>query len=98
MIDIAHTPNGDIELGTGDLVYAESTEQHQQDILVADQGHYKEFPETGVGIMNFLQDNDPENLLRTIRKQFTKDGIKVRHIGIEQNQIHVTAGYENNHS
>ena len=96
MIDIAQTSGGDIELVNGDLTYNESTEQHQQDILVADQGHYKEFPDTGVDILNFLQDTDPENLLRTTRKQFTKDGMKVRHIGIKHNYIDVKAEYEDN--
>lgn len=98
MIDIAQTSGGDIELATGDLTYNESTEQHQQDILIADQGHYKEFPDIGVGILNFLHDTDPENLLRTTRKQFTKDGMKVRHIGIKNNQIDVKAEYEDNNS
>lgn len=96
MIDIAQASGGDIELASGDLAYNESTEQHQQDILVADQGHYKEFPDMGVGILNFLQDTDPENLLRTTRKQFTKDGMKVRHIGIKYGQIDIKAEYEDN--
>lgn len=96
MIDIAQTTDGDIELVNGDLEYNESTEQHQQDILIADQGHYKEFPDTGIGILNFLQDSDPENLLRNTRKQFTKDGMRVRHIGIKYGQIDVKAEYEDN--
>lgn len=35
MIDIGHTANGDIDLQAGDILYAESTGQHQRDILLA---------------------------------------------------------------
>ncbi len=98
MIDIAHTSDGDIELATGDLAYNESSEQHQQDILVADKGHYKESPDMGVGILNFLQDTDPENLLRTTRKQFAKDSMKVQKIAITQGKINVDARYEDSKS
>ena len=98
MLDIKQTANGDVHLETGDLVYSESTEQHQQDILIADKGHYKESPDMGVGILNFLQDNDPENLQRTTRKQFVKDGMKVEKISIKQGSVSTTARYESGNS
>ncbi|MCM1031865.1 MAG: hypothetical protein NC410_10560 [Oscillibacter sp.] len=98
MLDIKQTADGDVHLETGDLVYSESTEQHQQDILIADKGYYKESPDMGVGILNFLQDNDPENLLRTTRKQFVKDGMKVEKINIKQGSVSTTARYESSKS
>lgn len=95
MLDITHTPDGDIELGTGDMAYSESTNQHKRDIVLADKGHYKEVPEAGVGAANFVHDTNPENLLRSIRKEFTKDGMKVKNIGIIRGQIINDAEYEN---
>ena len=52
----------------------------------------------GVGILNFLQDTDPENLLRTTRKQFAKDSMKVQKIAITQGKINVDARYEDSKS
>lgn len=95
MLDITHTPDGDIELETGDLAYSESTGQHQQDILLSDKGYYKEAPAAGVGVLSYLQDTDPENLLRSIRKEFTKDGMKVKKVAISAGKYKADAEYEN---
>lgn len=75
--DIQHDETGDIDLQGGDLFYTESTGQHQKDILLACAGDYKQAPAVGVGVIDFLHDNMPEDLLRQIRKQFQGDGMKV---------------------
>ena len=90
MIDIGHTANGHIDLQAGDILYAESTGQHQRDILLADKGHYKESPETGVGALEYMNDNEPDRLLRSIRKEFTRDGMKVSKVSLDN----VVAEYE----
>lgn len=83
MIDIQHTESGDIDLSTGDLLYTESTGQHQRDILLSGKGHYKETPEQGVDALEYVNDNDPENLFRAIRKEFTRDGMKVTKVSMD---------------
>lgn len=90
MIDIAHTSDGDIDLLAGDILYTESTGQHQRDILLSGKGHYKETPELGVDAMEYVNDNEPENLLRAIRKEFTRDGMKVTKVSMD----HTIASYE----
>lgn len=95
-IDLQHTPEGDIDLATGDLIYSDSKEQHQKDILLADKGHYKERPEIGVGTINFINDNNPENFLRSVRKELSKDGMKVRQVRIKQGKLTIDADYEDN--
>lgn len=90
MIDIGHTANGVIDLQAGDILYAESIGQHQRDILLADKGHYKESPETGVGALEYMNDNEPDRLLRSIRKEFTRDGMKVSKVSLDN----VVAEYE----
>lgn len=92
MIDIQHTSSGDIDLSSGDLLYTESTGQHQKDILLSGKGHYKESPETGVGAMEYINDNEPDNLLRSIRNEFTRDGMKVTRVSIDN----IIAEYEEN--
>ena len=94
MIDIQHTSDGDLDLSTGDVLYGESTAQHQRDILLAGKGHYKEAPETGVGVMEYINDSDAGNLLRSIRKEFTRDGMKVTRLSMDN----IAAEYEENNS
>lgn len=94
MIDIHHTANGDIDLTAGDLLYAESTGQHQKDILLAGKGHYKESPEVGVDATEYVNDNGPENLLRSIRNEFIRDGMKVTQVDMNN----TIAEYEEDNS
>lgn len=96
MHDITFTQDGDVELGLGDITYTESTGQHKRDLLLSDRGHVKEFPGVGIGVNNFLHDTDPENFFRTIRKECTKDGMKVYRVGAEAGEIIIDAEYENN--
>ncbi|MCD8081481.1 MAG: hypothetical protein LUF04_14110 [Bacteroides sp.] len=90
--DIKHTEEGDIDLSTGDIESVESTRQHQKDILLADKGYYKEWPGMGVGAHNFLNDTGPANLLRSIRQEFIKDGMKVKKVSINSTEAY----YEEN--
>lgn len=94
MIDIQHTANGDIDFAIGDLLYTESTEQHQKDILLSGKGHYKECPELGVDATEYVNDNGPENLLRSIRNEFIRDGMKVTQV----NMNNTIAEYEEDNS
>lgn len=83
MIDIRHTEDGDIDIASGDITYTESTSQHQRDILLAGKGHYKETPEMGVDALNYVNDVEPENLFRAIRKEYTRDGMKVTKVSMD---------------
>lgn len=96
MTDIKHTEDGDIDLSNHDLQYADSDAQHQKDILLAQKGHYKEHPETGVAIADYTNETDPEALLRTIKKEFAADGMKVARITITATgELETNATYEN---
>lgn len=98
MIDVAQKEDGDISLETGDFMYTESTGQHQRDILLANKGHYKGSPVTGVGVVDYLHDAEPENLLRAVRKEFARDGMKVNDIKMINGQLEVDAEYADNNS
>jgi hypothetical protein len=94
MIDIKSDETGDIDVLIGDIQYTESTEQHQRDILLAHKGHYKEVPAVGVGAINFLNDESPDDFLRIVRKEFTKDGMKVKKIAITVGgDLNINAAY-----
>ena len=97
MTDIKHTDDGDLDLSTGDLRYVESDGQHQKDILLSHKGFYKEYPAIGVGIKDYINETNPEELLRTIKKEFASDGMKVTKVTLTaRGEIETDAHYEEN--
>ncbi len=95
MTDIKHTDTGDIDLSNRDLQYTNSDEQHQKDILLSQKGYYKEHPEMGVGIADYTNETDPEALLRSIKKEFSTDGMKVSRVTITATgDLEINARYE----
>lgn len=82
MIDYKQGENNDCDLdfSAGDLQYTESTGQHQRDLILADKGHIRDSPECGVGSINYIQDEDREDYLRTVRKELSKDGQRVKSV------------------
>lgn len=95
MIDFKQTENGDIDLGSGDILMAEPTGQHMRDLLVAAQGHYKENPDIGVDSVSYLMDSEPDAYLRKVRKQCVRDGMTVKDIYMEHGELIIDAEYEN---
>jgi len=89
MTDIKQTSDGDIAWGNNDLLYAESTEQHQRDILLAGKGHFKSFPLIGVDAMIYENEENPDVFFRSIRKEFARDGMTVKKVS----QAHIEAYY-----
>ena len=69
--------SGDLLCEGGDLVIGDATNQHQADLLASEEGWYKENPGTGVGMINFVLSEDPTEMIRKIRMQFTADGMVI---------------------
>ena len=80
MIDIKQIQDGDIAWSNGDLLYVESSEQHQRDILLAGKGHFKSFPLIGVDAMSYVSEENPDMFLRIVRKEFSRDGMTVEKV------------------
>lgn len=90
----------DLQIANGDFVVAESTKQHQSLLVRLKKGELRQFPKTGVGIDDFLQDDNPGDAEPEIRKQFEADGQVVRSIQLrfdadndEQLQLKIDAYY-----
>lgn len=94
MKDIKFTATGDIDLSSGDIQYTESTMQHQHDILIAAKGDYKEYPTIGVDIRNELDNENPAEMLRTIRKEFSSDGMTVKKLDYKNGNLNIDAEYK----
>lgn len=78
-----------------DLVVGDVTLQNQALILQSQKGEWKEHPMVGCGIEGITNDDDNGQWKRDIREQLTRDGLKVRSLKINQDNIEIDADYEN---
>ena len=90
-----HTSNADVDFSTGDVRYDTSDYQHMKDILLSQKGYYKEHPEAGADLPGHVNETDPEDLLRTVKKEFMADGMKVRKVAVNAHgELETDASYE----
>jgi hypothetical protein len=94
MKDFRLNQNGDLAIVNGDFVIADATLQHQEHIIIAQKGEYKEHPEIGVGIANMVLDENPRKILTQIRRNFEYDGMKVNSLDFTDNSIKIDAPYK----
>lgn len=83
-LDYKNTEEGDL-LFDGDLVLHDATNIHQQDILLAAKGHYRQFPDVGVDLGSWIEDDANGDLAFEIRREFEKDGMKVERLKVLEN-------------
>ena len=77
----------------GDMMIGDATLLHQRDLIMASEGEYKQSPIVGVGVVSFLDDEEPDELKRKIRSQFTKDGMNVKAVNMVNGLIETDASY-----
>ena len=85
MTDILLDNTGDLETQDGDFVFGFSDSMHQEHILIATKGEYKEFPELGVGLNKMLSDDDYVSFLIDAKKNLEYDGMRINNIKFEEN-------------
>jgi len=77
MMDIALDRTEDILTGYGDITVAESTAQHQRQLILNNKGDFKQNPGSCAGAFDYLDDENFAELIRAISIEFTKDGMDV---------------------
>ena len=85
MNDILLDRNGDLNFKNGDLDIGYSDNQHQEHILIANKGEYREFPELGVGIHQMLDDDNYMSVLIEAKKNLDKVGANL--IGVSLTKV-----------
>lgn len=76
--------SADVKIDNGDFVVDESDGQHQEHLLVFQKGALKDEPQVGVGIENYLNDDDVDAMLRELRSQFENDGMAVNAVVFDE--------------
>lgn len=85
MTDFLLDENGDLSFENGDFDIGFSDYQHQEHILMATKGEFKEFPELGVGLNRMLSDDDYTSFLIDAKKNLEYDGMKINNIKFQEN-------------
>ncbi|MFQ3578537.1 MAG: hypothetical protein SNJ71_00170 [Bacteroidales bacterium] len=91
--DIVTSDNGELIIAHGDFLIEESTRYHQRDILLANVGEYKQHPTVGVGLPDFINDQNQDDMIREIRKQMLADNMKNVRINIERKKLVIHGEY-----
>ncbi len=93
--DILLDDNNDLLVGSGDFGVGDASAQSQRLLLLLNKGELKQSPLTGVGITSYIDDEDAAGLMRSIRTEFVKDGIRVKKIDFTNGKITTDAEYSN---
>lgn len=68
--------DNDVALQANDLVYVESDEQHIIDTINGAPGWWKENPDDGVGIINYMKSKNTQDASRSIQVSLQSDGYR----------------------
>jgi hypothetical protein len=85
MTDILVDDLDNLRIENGDFVIGDATLQHQNIIIIAQKGEFKQTPELGVGVLTELNNENPRELLAKIRRNFEYDGMTVKKLNIANN-------------
>lgn len=82
--DILVDDNNDLLIENGDFVVGDSDIQHIDHIITAQPGEYKETPQIGLGVINYLKSNTTKTKFkRDLRVQLNFDGYDNPNIDLE---------------
>ena len=77
MTDIGLDTDEDLMISGGDFVIAESTAQHQRQLILNNKGDFKESPTVCVGAFEYFDDEQLQGLIRAVSTEFCRDGMDV---------------------
>jgi hypothetical protein len=75
--------NGDLLIKDGDFVIGESDSQHVFDIITSFIGEWKQYPNVGVGIMQYLKAQNPNTAANSIKQQLQADGYSLNNCTVK---------------
>lgn len=87
MIDIGLDSGYDLVFEAGDFLTTESTAQHQRQLILNNKGDFKQNPTICVGVFDYLDDEQFQELIRSVSIEFTRDGMDVLSVQLSANGV-----------
>lgn len=85
-LDFLSDEDGDILIQNGDFVIEDAVTQHAKLLIDLGQGEIRQFPNAGVGIINYIGSKIDENdLYQAIFEELAKDNIDLLDLTVTQN-------------
>ncbi|SDE76110.1 hypothetical protein [Riemerella columbipharyngis] len=83
--DILVDDSNELEFINGDFAVGNSDIQHIDHIIIAQKGEYKQTPQMGLGVINYLKSNtDKSKFQRDVRIQLNYDGYENPNIDLSE--------------
>lgn len=92
--DYLYGDDFDLVIENGDFKKGESTQQHQQDLLISEKGEYRISPLVGVGIYSTVNDDGFGENLQEVIKQFEADGMVIERMQVLGQKLDIKAEYK----
>lgn len=94
--DITLDESEDLSIINGDFLVAPSTVAHQRQLVLCSKGDFKEDPTKCVGAATYFDDENFQGLVRAIATEFTRDGMDVAEVRLDNGVIKSSATYPTN--
>jgi hypothetical protein len=75
----------------GDFKADDSLQQEQKLLLATTKGEWKANPLVGCGVINSINDENPQNMIAEIKRQFKADGLKIQYLAIVNGELNIDA-------
>lgn len=79
----------------GDDVLGDATKQNQEVLIYSAKNELKQYPTSCVGAIAFIEDEEPTDFIREIKKELVADGQTVNSITVGGGKIIIDANYGN---
>lgn len=90
-LDFLNDENNDILIQNGDFVIGDGVVQHSRLLIDLGQGEIRQFPNAGVGIINYVGAKVDENdLYQAIYDELIKDDIQLLDLTVTQNNNNIS--------
>lgn len=87
LLDSDYTP----VIISGDFAPGDDLLQQQRLLLATCQGEWKESPLVGCGVINSINDENPQNIIAEIKRQFKADGLHINSIAFNNGELNINA-------
>lgn len=94
MRDLLLDDTGDLKIVNGSVAIGDAKRDNERLLLLIEKGELRSAPLRTVGLRSYLDDENPDAMMREIRRQFERDGMKVRRLDYSNGKLSMNTAYD----